>query len=77
LGGEGGATKNHHGTLHAMQHPPLGYATGGEDPARRTVPGAESKRIDPQVAAHGSQPQELTRPRSWHYSTFDLVAYTR
>ncbi|GHD72986.1 alginate lyase [Streptomyces mirabilis] len=77
FGGEEGAAKNNHGTFHDMQLAALAYATGDEDLARRTVLGAESKRIDPQVAADGSQPQELTRTRSWHYSTFDLVAYTR
>jgi hypothetical protein len=30
-----------------------------------------------QIASDGSQPQELTRTRSWHYSTFTLVAYSR
>jgi hypothetical protein len=60
-----------------MQLAALAYATGDEDLARRTVLDARSKRIAPQIASDGSQPQELTRTRSWHYSTFDLVAYTR
>lgn len=77
FGGEEGAAENNHGTFYDMQLAALAYATGDEDLARRTVLGAEPKRIDPQVAADGSQPQELTRTRSWHYSTFDLVAYTR
>ncbi|MFJ1609130.1 alginate lyase family protein [Streptomyces sp. NPDC088253] len=77
FGGQEGAAENNHGTFYDMQLAALAYATGDEDLARRTVLGAQSKRIDPQVAADGSQPQELTRTRSWHYSTFDLVAYTR
>ncbi|MFE2565662.1 alginate lyase family protein [Streptomyces mirabilis] len=77
FGGEESAAQNNHGTFYDMQLAALAYATGDEDLARRTVLGAESKRIEPQVAADGSQPQELTRTRSWHYSTFDLVAYTR
>ena len=77
FGGEEGAAENNHGTFYDMQLAALAYATGDEDLARRTVLGAEPKRIDPQVAADGSQPQELARTRSWHYSTFDLVAYTR
>ncbi|MGW1499074.1 alginate lyase family protein [Streptomyces mirabilis] len=77
FGGEESAAQNNHGTFYDMQLAALAYATGDEDLARRTVLGAQSKRIDPQVAADGSQPQELTRTRSWHYSTFDLVAYTR
>ena len=55
----------------------LAYATGDKELARKTVLDARAKRIDPQIAADGSQPQELARTRSWHYSTFDLVAYTR
>jgi hypothetical protein len=77
FGGEEGAAQNNHGTFYDLQLAALAYATGDKDLARRTVLGAQSKRIDPQIAADGSQPQELTRTRSWHYSTFDLVAYTR
>ncbi|MEU2584891.1 alginate lyase family protein [Streptomyces avermitilis] len=77
FGGEEGAAKNNHGTFYDMQLAALAYATGDTDLARRTVLGAQAGRIAPQIAADGSQPQELTRTRSWHYSTFDLVAYTR
>ncbi|KAJ6612032.1 alginate lyase-domain-containing protein [Mycena sp. CBHHK59/15] len=34
-------------------------------------------RISSYIAANGSQPQELSRTRSFHYSTFNLVACTR
>ncbi|MFC7263137.1 alginate lyase family protein [Streptomyces lutosisoli] len=77
FGKEEGAAKNNHGTFYDMQLAALAYATGDRDLARRTVLDARSLRIDPQIAADGSQPQELARTRSWHYSTFDLVAYTR
>jgi hypothetical protein len=77
FGKEEGAAKNNHGTFYDMQLAALAYATGDQDLARRTVLGARTLRIDPQIAADGSQPQELARTRSWHYSTFDLVAYTR
>ncbi|MFJ8476844.1 alginate lyase family protein [Kitasatospora sp. NPDC094011] len=30
-----------------------------------------------QIDADGSQPQERTRTRTWHYFTFNLVALTR
>ncbi|WP_328484000.1 alginate lyase family protein [Streptomyces sp. NBC_00377] len=77
FGKQEAAAANNHGTFHDMQVAALAYATGDRDLARRTVLNARSTRITPQIAADGSQPQELARTRSWHYSTFDLVAYTR
>lgn len=77
FGKEEGAARNNHGTFYDLQLAALAYATGEKDLARRTVLAARALRIDPQIAADGSQPQELARTRSWHYSTFDLVAYTR
>ena len=77
FGKEESAAKNNHGTFHDMQVAALALATGDKDLARKVVLDARAKRIDPQIAADGSQPQELARTRSWHYSTFDLVAYTR
>jgi hypothetical protein len=77
FGKEEGAAANNHGTFYDMQVAALAYATGDKALARRTVLDARAKRIDPQIAGDGSQPQELARTRSWHYSTFDLVAYTR
>ncbi|WP_406509483.1 alginate lyase family protein [Streptomyces sp. NBC_00212] len=77
FGKEESAAQNNHGTFQDLQIAALAFATGNKDLARRTVLGAEKRRIDPQIAADGSQPQELARTRSWHYSTFDLVAYTR
>ncbi len=71
------AAANNHGTFYDLLVAGLASATGEKDLARRTVRDAATRRVDPQIAADGSQPQELTRTRSWHYSTFDLVAYTR
>ncbi|MFD9887533.1 alginate lyase family protein [Streptomyces alboflavus] len=77
FGKDEAAAKNNHGTFYDMQLAALAYANGDKALARKTVLNARAQRIDPQIAADGSQPQELTRTRSWHYSTFDLVAYTR
>ncbi|WP_438294873.1 alginate lyase family protein [Streptomyces sp. HUAS TT7] len=77
FGKEESAAQNNHGTFQDLQIAALALATGNKDLARRTVLGAGKRRIDPQIAADGSQPQELARTRSWHYSTFDLVAHTR
>ncbi|WP_055492914.1 alginate lyase family protein [Streptomyces sp. TP-A0356] len=77
FGKEEGAARNNHGTFYDMQLAALACATGDETLARQTVLDARARRIDTQIAGDGSQPQELARTRSWHYSTFDLVAYTR
>ncbi|SEN86023.1 alginate lyase family protein [Actinacidiphila rubida] len=68
---------NNHGTFFDMQLAALQLATGHRDLARQTVLSAETRRIDSQVAGDGGLPQELARTRSFHYSTFDLVALTR
>ncbi|MCX4706191.1 alginate lyase family protein [Streptomyces sp. NBC_01373] len=77
FGKQEAAATNNHGTFYDMQLAALAHATGDRRLARRTVLDAASKRIAPQIASDGSQPQELTRTRSWHYSTFTLVAHTR
>lgn len=68
---------NNHGTFFDMQLAALQLATGHRDLARQTVIAAKAKRIDPQIAADGGLPQELARTRSYHYTTFDLLALTR
>ncbi len=77
FGKQEAAATNNHGTFYDMQLAALAHATGDRSLARRTVLDAASKRIAPQIASDGSQPQELSRTRSWHYSTFTLVAHTR
>ncbi|MDF9812058.1 alginate lyase family protein [Streptomyces sp. SPB162] len=77
FGTEEAAAANNHGTFFDMQLAALQLATGHRDLAARTVATARSSRIDPQIAADGSQPGEISRTRSWHYSTFNLVAFTR
>ena len=77
FGRQEAAATNNHGTFHDLQVAGLALATGDRQLARRTVLDAGDRRIAPQIASDGGQPQELARTRSWHYSTFDLVAYTR
>ncbi|MFE7856976.1 alginate lyase family protein [Streptomyces sp. NPDC057403] len=77
FGRQEGAAANNHGTFYDLLLAALARATGDRALSRRTVLDARTRRIDPQIAADGGQPQELARTRSWHYSTFDLVAYTR
>jgi hypothetical protein len=77
FGRQEAAATNNHGTFYDLLLAGLAHATGDEALARRTVLDARDKRIAPQIAPDGGQPQELARTRSWHYSTFTLVAHTR
>ncbi|GGO82207.1 alginate lyase [Wenjunlia tyrosinilytica] len=77
FGKEESAALNNHGTFADMQVAALAAAVGRRDLARSVVTRARAKRVDAQIAADGSQPGELARTRSWHYSTFNLVAFTR
>lgn len=49
----------------------------GQTDLARFILEEQKKRIDDFIAPNGTQPLELARPRSWHYSTFNLVAFTR
>jgi len=71
------AATNNHGSFFDMQEAALALATGQPALAKSIVVTAETKRLDDQIAADGGLPQELSRTRSYHYSTFDLVALTR
>lgn len=70
------AAENNHGTFASMQIAGIALFTGNTTLAKQQVLDTES-RINAYITANGSQPLELVRTRSWHYSTFDLVAYTR
>ncbi|MCT9934075.1 alginate lyase family protein [Planotetraspora sp. A-T 1434] len=74
---EEAAQKNNHGSFYDMQNAGLALAIGQPDLAKQIVEESKAKRLDPQLAADGTQPTEITRTRSWHYSTFNLVALTR
>jgi hypothetical protein len=74
---EEAATTNNHGSFYDMQAAGLALATGQPDLAKQIVEDAKAKRLDVQLAPDGTQPTEITRTRSWHYSTFNLVALTR
>jgi len=70
------AATNNHGTFAIMQSAGIALFTGNTGLATSKVNLMKS-RIASYITANGSQPQELSRTRSFHYSTFDLVAYTR
>ncbi|MEY9965160.1 hypothetical protein ABIA33_003202 [Streptacidiphilus sp. MAP12-16] len=68
---------NNHGSFAAMEESALALATGQPSLAKTIASGVETRLLPGQLAADGSEPQELARTRSWHYSNFNLVALTR
>lgn len=70
------AATNNHGTFALSQSAGIALFTGNTALAQQKVTATKS-RISSSITANGSQPQEIARTRSFHYSTFDLVAYTR
>jgi hypothetical protein len=71
------ASTNNHGSFFDQQEAALALATGQPGLARQIVTTAETKRLDVQLAADGTEPLEISRTRSWHYSNFNLTALTR
>ncbi|KAJ6095186.1 hypothetical protein N7467_002699 [Penicillium canescens] len=72
---ESNATNNH-GTFANMQITALALFTGNHSLALTKAELAK-EFINNQVTSNGSQPQELARTRSFHYSNFDLTAHLR
>ena len=67
---------NNHGTFARMQKAAIALFLGDEGFAKHELLLIQS-RIDNDIDPDGSQPRELSRTRSWHYSNFNLVAYLR
>ncbi|KAB5559732.1 alginate lyase-domain-containing protein [Coniochaeta sp. 2T2.1] len=67
---------NNHGTYANMQITAMALFTGNMTLARSTAELAKTF-LNNQITANGSQPQELARTRSFHYSNFDLTAHLR
>lgn len=77
FGKQESAATNNHGTYAAMQIAGLAVATGDKELARGTVREQGTRLIDTQITAAGGQPRELARTRSWHYSNYNLAAFSR
>lgn len=67
---------NNHGTFANMQISALALFTGNKTLAAQVCNKAKTF-IDKQITANGSEPEELARTRSWHYSHFNLGAHLR
>ena len=68
--------ENNHGTFAAMQKAGVSLFLGDSNTAIEVVR-ILRERAGREISADGSQPRELVRTRSWHYSCFNLVAFTR
>ena len=69
-----GEAANNHGSWYDVQATSIALFIGQEDRAKRVLEASKTKRIQGQILADGSQPLELQRTRSWHYSVFNLQA---
>jgi hypothetical protein len=76
FGTQEATAKNNHGTYANMQITAMALFTGNLSLARSTAELAKTF-LNSQITANGSQPQELVRTRSFHYSNFDLTAHLR
>ncbi|KAL6889482.1 alginate lyase domain-containing protein [Trichoderma longibrachiatum] len=76
FGVEEASAQNNHGTFANMQIAALAVFTGDRSLAVQRTEIAKGF-IDSQITRNGSQPQELARTRSFHYSNFDLCAHLR
>jgi hypothetical protein len=65
---------NNHGCWYDVQATSIALFVGQEDWAKHVLEASKTKRIQGQILADGSQPLELQRTRSWHYSVFNLQA---
>ncbi|GJN84575.1 hypothetical protein PLIIFM63780_008136 [Purpureocillium lilacinum] len=76
FGKDEASQSNNHGTFANMQISALALFVGDKALARTTSLLARGF-VDAQITSNGSQPQELARTRSWHYSNFNLGAHLR
>lgn len=71
-GKEERAAKNNHGIWYDYQLATFALFARKPDLARRVLSSVGKTRIDPQIAADGKLPEELSRTKALHYSYFAL-----
>jgi hypothetical protein len=70
-----GNAKNNHGSWYDTQLSDFALYGGRDQLAKDTLTYFGAHRIAAQIAADGTQAQELARTRSYHYSAFNLLAF--
>ncbi len=71
------AATNNHGSFKDLLDASVALYTGQSTVAHDLANGARTNRIAVQIMSDGSQPLELSRTRSWHYSNFNVTALCR
>ncbi|CAK7243033.1 MAG: hypothetical protein STHCBS139747_004540 [Sporothrix thermara] len=77
FGQEEHAMRSNHGSFAAMLVASVAAYVGDTAQVAREVSFAVHEHVPATITADGQQPAELARTRSWHYSTFNLLALTR
>ncbi|QTF10267.1 alginate lyase family protein [Brenneria izadpanahii] len=75
LGKKESAAMNNHGSWYAVQVAGIAWYVGKTDSVK-SMAALLRRKMDHQLQADGSQPEELARTRSFHYSYFNLQAMT-
>jgi hypothetical protein len=70
-----GGSKNNHGTWYDAQLADFALFAG-RDAIVKGIYAKAGTRVSSQIAPDGSQPLELARTRSYHYSAFNLLAFS-
>lgn len=66
---------NNHGTWVAVQRATYALAAGNENHAKEILEKEYKERIASQIKPDGTQPEELARTISYHYSRFNILAF--
>ena len=69
--------ENNHGTWYDLQTATFAQFSGKTDEAKKRLNITKNRRIPNHFDAEGKQMHELARTRSWHYSNFNLEAYSQ
>jgi hypothetical protein len=74
MGKEEAATTNNHGSWYDVLTTSIALFLNDTEAARDMLQASKNRRIDKHIMADGSQPFELKRTLTWHYSVFNLQA---